>query len=194
MLAGQKSKGNNGLENALFPLEYMYLTQGENTGNHTGNSSLAMDFQGWGSSGRIYNCPYYSPISLQCVYLDGTSGVYFESLNMVNFIDGTVDYLSIAFAHDDNWQSNYVGKTFNQGDLIGHTGTSGVATGDHVHIQIARGKFINYSNFIVNTKSLYDTLGVNDTILYNAGSYNWLSFLYNYQKGNLIRLFNSNVL
>ena len=58
MRAGQTLRDNN-IEVVLFPLEYMYLTQGELNPSGSHNGILAMDFQGYGSSGRVLKCPLY---------------------------------------------------------------------------------------------------------------------------------------
>mgnify|MGYP003305300153 CR=1 FL=1 len=68
MRAGQTSIGLGGRENALFPLEIMWMTQGcwEYTYSH--DHMYAMDFQGatLNSSDQVireYDCPVYAPFS-----------------------------------------------------------------------------------------------------------------------------------
>ncbi len=173
MLAGQKSKGSNGYDNALFPLSFMYITQGEGNDSYSHNGTYAMDFSGWGINGYMPNSPYYAPFDCHCVAIWGSTSpmIVWESDNPVNYVDGTVDYMCIGFIHDDNTPSFHVGDTRSQGDLIGHTGTYGIATGDHVHIEIAKGQYAGYRQnsygiyMLRNPYHIYNALGVNDTIL-----------------------------
>jgi murein DD-endopeptidase MepM/ murein hydrolase activator NlpD len=52
---------------------------------------------------------------------------------------GGVGYVCIEFGHDNNPPYSTVGSTVKQGQLIGHTGTAGMVTGDHVHIDQVHG-------------------------------------------------------
>ena len=129
MRAGQSLVANDGYEVMLFPLEYMYMSQGELTpSGYSHHNCLSMDFMGWGANGRIYQCPYYAPCSCKCVQV-GNGSVVWESTNKVHCPDGTFNYVTFHFAHDDNATIHYIGQTKQQGDLIGHTGTTGNVTG-----------------------------------------------------------------
>ena len=172
MRAGQKSKGNNNMDNALFPLEYMYITQGEYEYTYSHDGTYAMDFQGWGPNGRVLHCSYYAPFDCHCVAIWGSSSpmVVWQSDQPVNYVDGTSDYMCIGFCHDNNIPSFRVGDTRSQGDTIGHTGTYG-ASGDHVHMEVAKGLYAGYYQNshgvyqLRNEYHLYNALGVNDTVL-----------------------------
>lgn len=182
MLANRNYIGQNGKQNVVFPLEFMYLTQGElSTGTHKG--MYAMDFQGmYNASTRRYRCPYYAPVDLELVAIaDNASHAYvYTSLSEVNFIDGTLDYFTILVAHDDDSYS--VGRRVAQGYELGKTGTYGVTSGDHVHIEVKKGRYegchYNSDNIymMTNETHLYDIFGVNDTILLVDGNYNWQEF------------------
>lgn len=173
MKAGQKSYGSNGLQNFLFPLEYMYITQGEYQYTYSHDGTYAMDFQGWGANGRVYNCPYYAPFDCTCVAKWGSNSpmLVWQSDKEVNFADGTSGYACIGFVHDDNTPHIRVNDKRTQGQVIGHTGTYGNVTGDHVHIEVKRGKYNGYyknSYGIYQLKEeahLYTLIGVNDTVL-----------------------------
>ena len=193
MKAGQRSYGSNGLQNMLFPLEYMYMTQGEYQYTYSHNGTYAMDFQGWGANGRVYHCPYYAPFDCTCVAKWGSNSpmAVWQSNNEVNFVDGTHGYACIGFVHDNNINSIHVGDTKRMGDVIGHTGTYGNVTGDHVHIEVKKGKYTGYYKNshgvyqLKNENHLYDLMGVNNTVLTkdyyvnHQGTtvhYNWRSF------------------
>ena len=176
MLAGQKGYGANGKQNFLFPLEDMFITQGEWEYTYSHNGTYAMDFQGWSNGSRVYQCPCYAPFDCHCVEIFGSSApaVLWESDQEVNFVDGTVGYACIGFTHEDNtFQVHYVGQTLSQGDIISHTGTMG-ASGDHVHIEAKKGQASSSSNYhqnsyggwmLTGSTHLYDLMGINDTVL-----------------------------
>ena len=66
MLAFERMVATDGYEVMLFPLPYIYITQGEN-GSYSHQGILAIDFVGWGANGRIYEAPMYAPCSCRCV-------------------------------------------------------------------------------------------------------------------------------
>ena len=132
MIAYQQLLDDDGYEVMLFPLEYIYMSQGELTpSGYSHHKTLSMDFMGWGANGRIYKCPYYAPCTCKCVQV-GSGSVVWESVNKVHLANNTLDYVTFHFAHDDDTSSHYVGQVIGQGGLIGHTGTTGNVSGDHV--------------------------------------------------------------
>lgn len=179
MIAGQTLRDNNNYEVALFPLDYMYLTQGEmSTGSHAG--ILAMDFQGYGASGRILKCPLYAPVSATVIENNGDY-VIWQSNNPVHLADGTIDTICWQVGHDDTPPP--VGTVANQGSLMGRTGTTGQVSGDHTHLNFARGNYQGFETVssgnsqLKNSLHLYDTLFVNDTVLVVDGGYNWITYV-----------------
>ena len=170
MIAGQKSRGTNGKDNALFPLAYMYLTQGEYEYTYSHNGTYAMDFAGYGSNGVILNCPYYAPFDCTLVAKWGSSSIacVWQSDGIVNFADGTSDFACIQFNHDDANPSRTIGQHYRQGQLMGHTGTQG-ASADHIHIEAKKGTYDGYHQnsqgvwMLTNSTWLYDLIGCNDT-------------------------------
>jgi hypothetical protein len=61
--------------------------------------------------------------------------LYLVSTNEVQRADGSVGRLGFVFAHSDS-QADYpaAGTKFKQGNVFFHTGTGGIATGDHLHM------------------------------------------------------------
>lgn len=184
MVAGERLQGRDGKEVMLFPLPYMYISQGEGESySHAGTYNI--DFLGWDANGRVYQCPYYAPCSCKCVHIfgsgTGANGRVYESLDKVHTPNG-LQYVSFLFFHDDN-PTSVVGTRFTQGDLIGHTGTEGYVTGDHVHFNCANGKYAGYEHVppdnqgqLVNSTHIYDICYVNDTVLVNDYDYPWQDF------------------
>lgn len=182
MVAGEKLWGTDGKEVMLFPLPYMYISQGEyESFSHAG--ILAIDFLGWDANGRVLQAPLYAPCSCRCVAtIDASNnGRIFQSTDMVHTPDGLM-YVTFMFFHDNNPIAS-VGDMFTQGDIIAHTGTAGYVTGDHTHFNTAAGQYAGWENVppdnngeLVHSSHIYNTCYVNDTVLVNDYSYNWREY------------------
>lgn len=188
MRAGQRMVGTDGKEVMLFPLPYMYISQGEyESFSHAG--ILAIDFLGWDANGRVYTAPMYAPCSCTCVAtIDAyNNGRIFQSNDVVHTPNGLQRVTFMCF-HDNN-PIAMVGSTFTQGEIFAHTGTAGGVTGDHTHFNTANGAFnpLNYwenvppdgRGELVNSEHIYDICYVNDTVLVEDYGYDWV----NYQGG-----------
>lgn len=180
MLAGQTLRANDNKEVCLFPLEYMNISQGEN-GQYSHQGTLNIDFVGWNANGRVYQCPYYAPVSCTCVAGGGADNWrVFTSTSEVHLANGNLSYITWVQMHDNNPPS--VGDTFNQGDLIGHTGTAGNVTGDHVHFNFALGTYTGWETVssgqtqLKNSMHMYDACYINDTVIINDENYPWLIY------------------
>lgn len=182
MRALQRLIASDGFEVMLFPLEYMYMSQTEG-GDFSHAGTLQMDFLGWGSSGRVYRCPYYAPCTCRCVATtnSGNNRIY-QSTREVHLADGTLGYVTFEVAHD-NLPPHNVGDIVTQGDLLGRTGTAGYVTGDHLHFQCARGTYAGWEQVppnnnwqLKNEMHIYDACYVNDTIIVQGYSYNWREY------------------
>lgn len=180
MIANQKLISSDGYEVALFPLPYLNMSQDEG-GDYSHSGTLSMDFLGWGANGRVLNCPYYAPVSCTCIGSTESANRIWQSNNKVLFADGTVDYITWVQTHDNNPLP--VGTILNQGDLLGHTGTAGNVTGDHLHLNIAKGKYANWEQVppnnnwqLKNSIHIYDALFVNDTVIINGYNKPWKTY------------------
>ena len=188
MIAGQKLRASDGYQVALFPMPYLYMSQDEG-GSYSHLYTYSIDCLGWGANGRIYKCPYYAPCTLKCLRVS-SGNVVWESTDKVHYADGTLDYVTINFVHDDDTSVHYVGEIIQQGDLIGHTGTTGNVTGDHVHINTARGHYAGFYDVgtghyqLRNATHVYDTMYVNDTIIKQGYGHNWRVYNGKIMQGN----------
>ena len=180
MRPNQKLVASDGYEVLLFPMGYMNISQGE---GGSFSHDLAMDFLGWNYFGRVYQCPYYAPCSCKCVAHWGSSdNATWESLDKVHCADGSLRIVTFCFNHDASPPA--VGTILSQGDLIGHSGTAGFATGDHMHFNTAYGTYQGYSPIhsgsqyyqLTNSSHIYDTCYINDTTLIYDHSYPWKTY------------------
>lgn len=193
MIAGQRLVASDGYEVALFPMPYMYISQGEMMPDTSWShyNTYNMDFQGWGANGRIYQAPLYAPVTCEVVALwdyNGTHTVTFESVDKVHFADGSLDYMTFEFTHAVNPPYHTIGQRINQGDLIYYTGTFGNGQagyyGDHVHICCGKGHYSGYTRRVgghydlTNRYHLYNSLYINDTVIsYDGHSYPWKTYV-----------------
>lgn len=170
MRAGERLYDSQGNEVCLFPLENLHLSQGE-------HHLLAMDFLGWGSSGRIYNCPCYAPFSGRVVYTGQDHNMIYWSTNPVRLVNGSLSHVSILVAHSMTAPAG-VGSTFTQGQLWYHTGNYGQSTGDHLHLEVALGHVMwdSTGQHLNNPAHLYNVMAVNDTTISAGMGYNWRDY------------------
>lgn len=196
MKANQKLKANNGKQVALFPLEYIYVSQADDEDFSHDNWYYATDYLGYGENGRIYRCPCYAPVDIKCIFIDKNECLaVWESLDKVNLANGIIDYLGLIVYHDNDIENDLisVGMIKRQGEVFNKTGTGGNVTGDHIHLETGYGKYtqpnistaINTPNYkyhftdYTDVKRLhnYDALYINDTVIVNSPSYyNWKLF------------------
>ena len=182
MVAGQRMVANDGKEVMLFPLPYMYISQGEG-GSYSHAGTYNIDFLGWDANGRVFTAPLYAPCSCTCVAIvyGSDNGRIFQSNDRVHTPNG-LEYVTFMFFHDNNPIAS-VNDTFTQGDLIAHTGTAGNVTGDHTHFNTANGQYAGSEHVppenqwqLVNSDHIYDICYVNDTVLVNDYGYNWIEY------------------
>lgn len=182
MRAGQKLYNENGVQVLLFPLDCIYISQGEN-GSYSHEGTLNIDFWGWDSNGRVRSKPYYAPCDIKCVY-KSTSAYYniWESIEPVYCADGVVRKICFQNIHG-NMLFN-VGTIKRQGEQIGVTGSYGYATGDHLHFNVANGEYAgqirvspNNRWTLKNSIHIYNACFINDvTVYHNPDNYNFVSY------------------
>jgi LysM repeat protein len=167
------------MEKALFPMKYLNISQGIN-GSYSHKGTMKIDITGSGTGIDNAYAPYTGVIKK--IDTKDANQVWFESLNPVKYADGTEDYMTIIFAHDNDVSNLYVGKVINQGDIFYQEGTAGNATGNHIQLDVGKGKYVDNGwyqndvgqwviyNEIDPTKALWVK---NDTVIINNGGYTW---------------------
>ena len=164
------------MEKPLYPSPYMRITQGYMTGTHL--NSYAIDDAGSDSGIDYINAPFTGVI--RKIYSGDANEVWLESSEPVIYPDGTVDYMTMMFAHDNDVSNLFVGKVINRGERFYEEGTKGNATGNHVHMECGRGKFTgsgwhqNSAGYwsINNGKNPTECLWIDDSItVLNSNGY-----------------------
>ncbi len=125
------------MEKPLYPSVNMRITQGYNIGTH--KNSYAIDDAGLNKDISYFRAPFTGIIKK--IYSQDANEVWLESTEPVEYPDGTIDHLTIMFAHADTLPDLFVGKKINQGEFFYPEGTKGNATGNHVHLECGQGKF-----------------------------------------------------
>lgn len=181
----QRMFASDGYEVALFPLEYLNMSQDEG-GDFSHQGTYNLDFLGWNSLGRVYNCPIYAPCTMRVVaYVSGYAGgnmVIFQSVSPVHLADGSLDYLCISFAHDSSPPYTTVGQVVGQGQICYHTGRYGYVTGDHVHTCCGKGTYQGLTDRgndrwdLTNRVHYWNAVYVNDTTIINGYNHNWIEY------------------
>lgn len=166
------------MEKAKFPMPTMHITQGYNQGTHAG--AYALDLAGEDRGKDWVLAPFTGVIKR----VDNASyGIWywFESLNPVLCANGEQTYLTAMFGHDDKVRHR-VGDVIRQGDHLCVEGTSGNASGNHCHMEIGKGKFVQagwYKNsngvyMIYNAVKPNEYLSLpNDIKIRSNGGYAW---------------------
>ena len=151
MRKGQTSI-RNGIQDVLYPMPHMRLTQGDNVGTHKG--TYAIDDAGR-DGGKDFA---YFPVDMESVYLDTVANgnaVFWQSLKPVRFADGSIDYLTMLVIHDDDPTGTAKGNRYRQGIQMAQEGTAGNATGNHLHFEFAKGKH-QYGKTLKGNTSVYN--------------------------------------
>ena len=180
MKAGQKLE-KDGHEVCLFPMEIMNITQWSSPSSYSHCCGHPFDNA---ISGQV-SVPVYAPFSCHLVhtYPSGNTRVY-QSDNEVWTPSG-LKTVVVSFTHDPNPPTE---TRYKQGDLIYHTGTAGMATGDHVHIDqsftigaglVSYGIVCSYGNecYALSGSELPNNVFyVNDTNIVNGYGKEWKTF------------------
>lgn len=157
---------------AQFPMDVLYITQGENGGfSHQGE--LAIDFVGWNpSSGQITQYPYYAPCDCECIgRLDSAAILYWISQKPVMCADGQVRSIMWRCIHDDILDYT-VGDKLKKGEHMGNSGNGGQSSGDHFHLDVWKGE-TNNPFARVDPLHIYDVFAINNVEVYQDLGYPW---------------------
>lgn len=164
-------------EYAMFPMTTLTVTQGVG-GSYSHAGTLAIDIAGKDSGIESAYAPFTGTITK--IY--NKFQVWLQSSDPVIWADGTIDYMTILVVHDNDTSDLYVGKKINQGERFFEEGTAGNATGNHIHLEVAKGKMSGggwYKNSygtwtITNAVHPATALFLSPTtVVKNGYGYNW---------------------
>lgn len=170
MRPNQRMTDSDGNEVALFPMQYLHMSQGE-------HQLYALDFLGWDANGRVYDCPCYAPFTCRVTFTGNDHNMICQSINKVRFVDGTLDYATVLVAHSMTAPAS-VGTVFTQGDLWYHTGNYGISTGDHLHMEVAKGhqSWATGGLHLNNPYHMWNMFATDDTVIDYGMSLNWRDY------------------
>ena len=128
------------MEKIIYPLKNMWITciPGQNLHKYC----QAIDDQGknYSTIDKVY-APYTGKVVRK---YPSECEIWFESIDKVEFADGTIDYATILFAHKDKYDDIKENVIYKQGEVIYSEGTKAsnkVGGADrHVHFEICAGK------------------------------------------------------
>lgn len=169
------------MQKAILPLRYIGISQ-PMYGKTSHIGLKAIDF-GWNKDYKKESTVLLAPFDGEVVWKSGLSKtIAFQSKEKVEFADGTIDYMTVITAHDNNAPSK--GKTFKQGEEYSHSGTAG-GVPLHCHLEVQKGKFQSYteirntsydgrfnSYIFPNTIEPNKALFVRDDVIYSANKAN----------------------
>lgn len=180
---------DDGTQLAIFPMDVIYITQGE-YGSFThypgSNQELAIDFAGWadGVTERIPRYPLRAPFDSEVIDIyHQYAQVIWRSTVPVMAVNGTkYDVLTYTIVHDDNIYRWSIGDRVSKGDFIGYTGTAGLTQRDHLHLQVFNADYHPWPTPLNTQLHIYDIFDTSDVTIYNGFGYPWKTS--NYQDGS----------
>jgi len=164
------------MQKLLFPMPYMNITTGINQASHLGSN--AIDCAGSDSGIDFAIAPFTGVIRKK--WANGNT-VWIESSAPVLYADGTVDYATVSLTHDNNIDNLAVGQVVQQGQRFYEEGTAGRATGNHIHLEVGRGRFTStgwyqnaHGNWVINNSYVpYAAFWLDNINVINGYGYPW---------------------
>ena len=139
----------------IYPFKTMNISQTYSNGEHLQhNTGFPKDYpidEAGADTGRDW---FYCPCAEMIITkLYGTRSIgyhiWLESTSKVSLANGKSDYITIMAVHADydDYSRLKVGKLFKFGSQVFKEGTSGNATGNHIHMSIGAGKSSSNSEY-----------------------------------------------
>ncbi len=160
----------DGRELAIFVAESLVVTQGAYD-DYSHMEQNAMDIQPMERAVR-------APFNGQIVRIDASeracNAVWFQSSAPVLYADGTYDYMTVCFLHDNDISDLSVGQGHTQGEYFYDSGDYGISSGKHVHVAVYRGEYNGSMRCGSGDVFAEDAFFLpDDTYVYNDYGLNW---------------------
>lgn len=123
-------------ETAMYPADILLVTQGPfDIYSHQNQNAADIQINDGTSA--------FAPFTCKVVEINETCGntVWLQSLSQVRYADGSFDYMTVLFMHDNDITDIYLGQVLLQGQYFYEMGTAGYALGEHIHIACYRGEY-----------------------------------------------------
>ncbi len=162
------------MEKAILNVKELKVTQGMN-GSFSHQGDLAIDI---GSCCSYLKAPFTGVIKK--IYKN-CNAIWLQSKEKVEFADGTIDYMTIMTIHDNDVSNLKVGQVIKQGTIYYHPGVKGQVTGSHIHLAVAKGKFIGngwyknrYGKWCINNQyNIAKALFIDKSVKQTKPMYKW---------------------
>lgn len=126
-----------GRDLALFPCQTMMVTQGA-FDEYSHQKQNALDIQP--TNGMAF-APFNAKVVRVAPGETTCNGVWLQSIDKVRYADGSYDYMTVLFMHDNDIADLTVGRVLTQGEYFYQSGTMGNSSGAHIHVAVYRGAY-----------------------------------------------------
>lgn len=127
-------------QRAYFPMKTLNLTQGYGSSSSSHKYSYALDLAGKDSGKDEVYAPFDCKVTKVWCKTGSSYEVWLESTIKVLCVNGYYGYLTMSITHPTEIKNMKVGQKFNQGDFICYEGKEGNAAGNHIHLELSKGK------------------------------------------------------
>ena len=167
------------MEKAILMMDYLNISQ-KAGGEFSHKGDKALDITGQDRGIDTLKAPFTGTIKR--IYPNANT-VWLESNDKVMYADGTIDYMTVMTLHDNDISNLKVGNVIKQGTPYYDEGSTGNATGNHIHLSVGKGKFSGtgwyqnqYGSWCINNQyDVHKALFLsNTTKIINGGGYNWV--------------------
>lgn len=159
-----------GEEMAIFVAESLVVTQGA-FDDYSHMAQNALDIQ---PIERMVRAPFNATIVRIDATEIGCNAVWIQSNNKVRYADGTYDYMTVQFMHDNDISDLYLNQGIAQGEYFYNSGDFGISSGKHVHVSCYRGQYnssMKLGNGDINAEDAFFL--PDDTYIYNDYNLDW---------------------
>ncbi|MBE6542081.1 MAG: hypothetical protein E7672_06500 [Ruminococcaceae bacterium] len=166
----QGTMNSSGEELAIYPAKSLWVTQGayDTYSHQTQNAIDVITIEG-----AVF-APFNAKIVRIDAYYYACNAVWIESTSKVRYADGSYDYMTALFMHDNYIGDLYVGQALTQGEYFYQQGDYGVSSGKHVHLAFYRGRY--HSGMRLGSGNIFAEDAVflsDDTYIYNGYGLEW---------------------